>query len=59
MASWKEKRRTLIRLIKAVSNAYGGDNEDELNLYIKEVIEKYKSNLDEAIACFVDLTKGI
>lgn len=55
MASWKEKRAYLIKLIKKLSDISGQDDLEWLKLYMQDVIDGYNENLDVAIACFEDL----
>ena len=55
--SWKAKRNHLWKLIKHVSERNGGDDQEWLRDYAKEVIKKYADNLDVAIACFEDLIR--
>lgn len=53
---WISKKDQLMQLIKQV-NAQNKtpDNEQELNLYIGEVIINHRDKLDEAIKCFESL----
>ena len=53
--SWMDKRNYLARLIKKVSDEYGGDEPEWLKEYGLEIIESYSGNLDEAITCFESL----
>jgi hypothetical protein len=52
-----QKEKTLIQLIKQISNYYGGDDEVFLSEYISDVLSS--TNIDEALTCFHDLTKHI
>lgn len=54
--SWKEKRNKLGRLIKQVSDKFGGDDVEWLRMYFKEVAENYREDLDKAIICFQSMT---
>lgn len=50
--SWKEQRDELVRLIKKVSEVYGGDDPVWLKEYTKEVIKIYMADLSVPIKCF-------
>jgi hypothetical protein len=54
--SWREKRNHLERLIRKVSEMYGGDDSKFLEDYVKDVINEYGDNLDVAIDCFESIT---
>lgn len=58
IVSWKDKKKRIERLIDLISSHHGGDEESFLVEYKNDVIDKYKLNLDEAVACFEDLWKG-
>ncbi len=53
--SWKERKFFIIALIKNISKAYGGDDPAFLDIYIAEVIEKWKDNMQIAQECFQDV----
>lgn len=57
--SWSKKRKRICYLIKCLSDHYGGDDIEFLKEYAKDVIEAYSDDLDTALNCFTDLTKGI
>lgn len=57
--SWMEKRKEIYRLIKKISDHYGGDDGQWLKEYAKGMVEKNKENLDVALECFRDLEKQI
>lgn len=57
--SWKEKKVRLWHLIKNISTTYGGDDNEWLIEYGKEVFEKYKDDLDVAIECLEQLEKQL
>ncbi len=57
MKSWTEKKNYLCGLIKETSDFYGGDEIGFLREYCREIIIKYKNDLDEPIACFEDLKR--
>lgn len=52
LKSWKDKRNHLSKLIKKISDKYGGDDSVWLKEYTSDVIIKYTDDLDEAIRCF-------
>jgi hypothetical protein len=58
MLSWREQADKLSKLIKKVSDQYGGDDADFLETYTAEIIAKYRTNLQEPIACFESLVKN-
>lgn len=53
--SWRSKRDKLCKLIKTVSDQYGGDDRDWLREYARDVINLYTDDLDSAILCFDSL----
>lgn len=53
--SWKAKKNHLCKLIKEVSDMYGGDDIEWLREYAKEVIVQNAEDLDKAIDCFQSL----
>lgn len=55
--SWKEQRKRIIDLIQEVSDLWGGDDEEWLFEYTKDILEKYNTlaEMDVAIKCFEDL----
>lgn len=55
--SWKERKNYLCRLIKQVSDENGGDDEEWLMEYAKEMINRYRDNLEVPIKCFEDLIR--
>lgn len=50
--SWKERKNYLCKLIKKVSDEYGGDDSEWLREYAKEMINRYRDNLEVPIGCF-------
>ena len=52
LISWTEKRDRLCKLIKEVSDIYGGDDREWLRGYAQDVVKKYATELDVAIGCF-------
>lgn len=58
MSSWKGKKEILCKLIKKLSDAYGGDDIEWLREYARDVCWDYNEKLDEAIACFSSLMVG-
>jgi len=55
MSSWKEKKGYLVKLIKKLSDHFGGDELEFLKEYMLEVINKYTDELDTPITCFEEL----
>ncbi len=55
MLSWKENRNLLVKLIKKLSDLYGGSDLDDLKVYAKEVINSHENDLEIPIACFYAL----
>jgi len=53
--SWKERKNYLCKLIKQVSDENGGDEEEWLREYAREMVNKYRDDLETPIACFDDL----
>lgn len=57
--SWNSKKEQLIALIKQVNVQYlpliKADTDQEMNLFIAEVMINYRARLDEAISCFQSL----
>jgi hypothetical protein len=49
---WKQKKNYLWKLIKKLSDEYGGDDLDELKDYARDMIKKYADNLEVCIVCF-------
>lgn len=58
MLSWRDQAAKLSKLIKKVSDQAGGDDADFLETYTAEIITKYRTNLQEPIACFESLVKN-
>ena len=52
---WKIKRDQLAKLVKEISDAYGGDNEYFLNDYINGIVKVHYENLDVPIKTFLDV----
>jgi len=52
---WKAKRDKLAKLVKEISDAYGGDNEYFLNDYINGIVKVHYENLDVPIKTFLDV----
>ena len=52
MISYIERKIELRRLIEQVSVKFGGDEVNFLELYISEIIEQNKYDIDKAIECF-------
>lgn len=50
--SWNDKKKHLIRLVKEVSDAFGGDETVWLTNYTADLIKRFANRLDEAIVCF-------
>lgn len=57
MHSWKAQRYQLTKLIKQVSDQWGGDNPNWLNGYAQCVLDDNADSLDEAVRCFASLVK--
>jgi hypothetical protein len=55
--SWLENKQRLWALIKRVSDKYGGDDQEFIEEYFKELVIKYKNELTIPIATFEDLLK--
>ena len=55
LMSFKEKKELLAKLIKQISDHYGGDEEEFLREYSKDVFERYKDDVDTAIDCFKNI----
>jgi hypothetical protein len=55
MSAWKARRDYLCKLIKNVSDRFGGDDVVWLREYAKEVVKIYASDLEVAITCFADM----
>ena len=54
--SWKERKNHLCKLIKKVSDKYGGDDTEWLREYAKEMINRYRDKLEVPIDCFEKLS---
>lgn len=59
MKSWNDKKNEVCRLIKKISDFYGGDDYDSLVSYCKEIINAYRENIDEALACFESVAQTL
>ena len=55
MESYKQKCESLCKLIKKVSDHYGGDNILFLREYCKDVIKNNSDDIDKVIRCFESL----
>lgn len=55
--SWKVKKDYLIKLIKKVSDENGGDEEEWLKEYVRDMIKKYTDSLDILIWTFESLIR--
>lgn len=55
VTSWIEKRNRIAKLIKLLSDCYGGDDPEFLREYFFEIIDKNKDNLQFPLDCFEDL----
>lgn len=59
LSSWLSKKEQLVSLIRQVNVQYlpliKADTEQEMNLFIAEVMINYRARLDEAISCFQSL----
>ncbi len=53
--SFLDRKYTISILIKKISFHYGGDDPAFLDIYIAEVIEKWKDNMQIAQECFQDV----
>lgn len=56
--SWKEKQNKIWFLIKKISDHYGGEEQEFLRKYFKDLINEHKDNLDIPLAALLDLEKG-
>ncbi len=50
MKSWKHRRDEALLLLKKISDLYGGDDEDWLRDYAKEVAREQHFNIDDLTA---------
>ena len=55
--SWKNKKNTLCKLIKRISDLHGGDDLAWLTAYAKQVLRDWANHLDSALICFQDLAE--
>jgi hypothetical protein len=55
MESYKQKSESLYKLIKKVSDSYGGDDILWLREYARDVIKNNAGDIDRAILCFKSL----
>ena len=53
--SWKEKKDTAYKLIKIISDRFGGD--EDVDEYIKDRVLVYKDDMDSLLSCFTELEK--
>jgi len=53
--SWKDQRDNIYKLIKQISDVYGGDDSEWLNGYAKDVIAEHKDDLNVAEQCLIEL----
>lgn len=53
------KRTKIYNLIKKISDYYGGDDQEWLREYAREVIEMNKHDLQPSLECFLDLERQI
>lgn len=51
------KRRMIEKLIREISKICGGDDEAFLKIYIDEVVENNKSDMDKAVKCFENILR--
>ena len=56
--SWQQKREYVCKLVKIVSDHYGGDDPLWLEQYTQDLINRYVYELDIAIVCFEGLCIG-
>lgn len=57
---WISRKNYLFTLIKKVSDAYGGDTEEELLRHSKQVLDMYPDNaIEEAIICYQEMIKEL
>lgn len=53
--SWKEQKYEIFKIIKQISDHYGGDDIDDLREYCKEIIQKNINDFDVLLKCVQDL----
>lgn len=59
LLSWNDKKNKICTLIKKISDFYGGDDHEWLVRYCKEIINAYRDNIDEALACFESVAQTL
>lgn len=53
--SWKDKKDEICKIIKQISDHYGGDDIHELREYCKEIIQNNINDFDGLLKCVQDL----
>jgi len=59
MESFKENKKKIWFLVKKISDYHGGEDEQFLKDYFKDLINEHKDNLDIPLAALLDLEKSI
>ena len=58
MESFKKNRERIWFLIKKISDYHGGEDQEFLKEYFKDLINEHKDDLDIPLTALLDLEKG-